>query len=198
MLPHRPPRPATCTVPECDRPNNHYRDYCSAHYQRLRVGLPLDTPIRVLAENPVCSIEGCNRPHEGRGYCKTHNARRRNGHPAFDTPIRTPKLDCSVPGCTRLCKRKGYCDAHYSRYKNGRPLDVPIGSLSPLRQSRPVKLCSVEGCGNRSRAKGMCNLHYDRTYRAPRKRARKPNPNGSARAGVTRTGRDAKRLDRTQ
>jgi len=37
-----------CNVPGCDRPNYHRQEYCNFHYQRIRLGIPLDKPKRAL------------------------------------------------------------------------------------------------------------------------------------------------------
>jgi hypothetical protein len=73
------------------------------HYQRLRMGRPLDGPAQERVRDRGCSVEGCERKHEGHGYCATHNRRRQAG-----TDILAPPHERGE-GATRYTP-KGYVD----------------------------------------------------------------------------------------
>lgn len=69
--------------------------------------------------NRTCSIEGCDRPHCGRGWCSMHHQRwRKHGH-----PLGKPRpLICQVEGCGKSPYARGWCRAHYARWqRNGDP-----------------------------------------------------------------------------
>ncbi len=77
---------------------------------------------------PVCGAEGCDRPHEARGYCFMHYDRlRRTGDVQADRPKQKPAgrerlFDgCQVPGCDRPHIARGFCSRHYmqERARNG-------------------------------------------------------------------------------
>ena len=88
----------------------------------------------------TCSIQGCSRPHSGRGWCRVHYQRwRRHGDPEKVlyaeredglASIRAPKGErgiCIVEGCEKFRRAYGYCAKHYARFKStGDPLGLKI------------------------------------------------------------------------
>jgi hypothetical protein len=67
----------------------------------------------------TCTIDGCERPQQARGWCPMHYKRwRRNGDPTTITrrsPTETPDT-CTVPGCDKPHRARGWCQAHYRRW----------------------------------------------------------------------------------
>lgn len=62
-----------------------------------------------------CDVDGCERPHDSRGYCKMHAKRyRRTGTP---TPPPRAVRRCSVANCGRKHYAHGFCSAHWQRWK---------------------------------------------------------------------------------
>lgn len=70
----------------------------------------------------VCSIEGCDKPAKGRGWCAAHWWRWKNyGDPlALKPKVGKPEF-CSVDGCNNAPNgKKGMCNTHYLRqYRYG-------------------------------------------------------------------------------
>ena len=95
----------------------------------------------------TCTVPGCDRPHEARGYCHGHYQRvRRNGTAEPDVPLgrRRPPAPCEVDGCDADVHARNLCLAHYRRRQRRgdvRP-DRPIGetgggrSLAGSRRAR--------------------------------------------------------------
>lgn len=103
----------------------------------------------------ICSVEGCDLPHDARGWCRVHYGRwRRHGDPLYHPSEKAP---CRVDDCDAAPFGHGYCQRHYQRWKkHGDPL---------FEFGYPVQKCKVEGCGEtftRCAGHGMCTLHYQR------------------------------------
>src|SRR5690625_7491880 len=63
----------------------------------------------------VCEVEGCERPHEARGWCKAHYERwRKYGDPLAST--RAVRGGREMEGWERRHYAKGWCRAHYERW----------------------------------------------------------------------------------
>lgn len=88
---------------------------CALHYQRKRVGLPMD-----YQRKKSCAVGGCARPVSAYGYCKFHWRRKRLGQ-SMDTPPGELRLrgDCGVAGCDKPHWAKGRCQFHYLRKRGG-------------------------------------------------------------------------------
>jgi hypothetical protein len=108
-----------CTGPECDRaldPIQNKTGLCRSHYKQRHLGKPL-TQLRVATKDlnrpAVCVIDGCDRPHKARGYCKTHNERVVAGQD-LDAPIqqRLSPGPCEVESCGRPRFANGLCTRH--------------------------------------------------------------------------------------
>lgn len=74
----------------------------------------------------LCSVPGCGRKHECRGFCNAHYLRWKAGKD-LDVPLQAapiPKTNpCLVEGCTSPVKQNGYCGRHFkSWYRHGDPL----------------------------------------------------------------------------
>ena len=65
-----------------------------------------------------CSIEGCERKHYAKGWCKRHY------NSARDAAAKAP---CAVEGCSKPARTAGRCSGHYERQRSGHP--DPDGQL---------------------------------------------------------------------
>lgn len=121
-----------------------------------------------MADSRICSVEGCDKKHYGKGFCQRHyNSFNRNGDPLAAKPRRSPQLGrvCSEPGCDRKVMGRDLCSMHYKRLWREQHLDG-VGQ----------KRCSVEGCENIHDSKGFCAAHYSAlvTHGDPLVRVRRP------------------------
>jgi len=68
-----------CSVEACERPSKGKgcaRGFCSMHYQRwARYGDPLVSKIDRETKRDVCSVDGCDNKHVGKGFCAKHRTR---------------------------------------------------------------------------------------------------------------------------
>lgn len=76
----------------------------------------------------TCSVEGCDRPCYGRGWCRRHWMRwRRYGDPIAGGSFREPGAVCSVDGCGKPVSARYLCRLHYGRLlKHDDPLAVKM------------------------------------------------------------------------
>ena len=87
----------------------------------------------------VCSIEGCDKPVKGHGWCSTHYARwRRLGTPHL--PER-PTI-CTIEGCNDPVLARGWCSKHYARWQNHGDPEAKVIE----RDRHPPEICTIEGC----------------------------------------------------
>jgi len=84
-----------------------------------------------MATKPICSVEGCGKPSNIRGYCNKHYLRVvRHGDPHFC--LRPKNSICTVDGCGRPAVTRGLCDGHYGRWKKYRDPkpDLPLREIA--------------------------------------------------------------------
>lgn len=77
-----------------------------------------------------CSVEGCQRPHKGRGYCRLHLRRlRENGDPLKATKDK-PFKPCTIEGCDGKHFAHGWCRKHYLRWWSNGSTETKSGRAS--------------------------------------------------------------------
>lgn len=94
-----------------------------------------------------CTIEGCDKPVVGRGWCSKHYAvSRKFGDPLHPTRRYERQSDsCSHEGCVRKPKRRGLCEMHAKRdEKHGETTDprkrnfwLQVNKDGPIPPDRP-------------------------------------------------------------
>lgn len=98
----------------------------------------------------TCSVDGCQKPVHGHGFCGTHYQQQRRVGKRFSKP----KPRCAVHNCERRHFSRGYCELHYRRMsRNG------TTELLPKRVHIP-KPCSVDNCSAPTVSRGLCSRHY--------------------------------------
>jgi hypothetical protein len=100
------------------------------HYTRwLRHG---DPNALFTIQSGVCSINGCEKKHFGKGFCYSHYF----NWWKHGTPIKPQKQirKCSFHGCERKYRAKGLCELHYIRWRKHGDASVALrkkGQYSP-------------------------------------------------------------------
>ena len=113
--------------------------------------------------NRTCSIEGCERPHKGHGYCRPHLERwKRNGDPGGpQITVYRPGATCSAEGCDHKVEAHGLCNMHYKRTRpkrRGKRLSRSELSAKIATHSAPQGDCLV---WVRSRNKAGYGIAFD-------------------------------------
>ena len=108
-------------------------------------------------DEPMCSIDGCDRPVHARGWCHAHFERwRKTGDVDAATPV-APRFPsdgaCSVAGCGKPVQGRGLCGTHYQRWRR---------HGSPSLPDRQQPACFADGCERPVKALGYCMKHYQR------------------------------------
>lgn len=103
----------------------------------------------------TCSIDGCEKPVLGRGWCNMHYSRwRRNGD--VNDPGRKVRY-CTIDGCEKPRAAHGLCMMHHLRKIRGTKNATEPG---PLRIYADA--CKVVGCERPYSGLGYCSLHEQR------------------------------------
>lgn len=80
----------------------------------------------------ICSVDGCDKPVFGRGFCRAHyNRFQRHGDPLAGRISPDPSRICSISACGKPVVARGLCSGHYKRLRRyGDPLagDTPKGA----------------------------------------------------------------------
>jgi len=109
------------------------------HYTRLRRAGTLEA--REWQPKSQCSVEGCEKVTESRGYCAMHRSRiRATGEPGPAGRMRpgrtpAPQQSCAVEGCDRRRKGAAYCHLHGERLRR----TGEVGPAQPIRVRGVVK-----------------------------------------------------------
>lgn len=74
-----------------------------------------------------CSVEGCKRPYQAKGYCVTHYRKWRRGELDKKPRYRT----CGEENCRKPAYRKGYCEQHYSAWSASKKPQAPAAVETP-------------------------------------------------------------------
>jgi hypothetical protein len=125
----------------------------------------------------TCSVEGCDRPRRGHGYCGTHLARFHKGQdltapvaqrgPAYPREV---GRQCSIDGCAREAHVRGLCAAHYQQWRRDEEIK-PIRAFRNRAKKGQRTACSVEGCDASAATVSagdfgaLCPKHYQRWKR---------------------------------
>jgi len=119
----------------------------------------------------VCSIDGCNRSVQARGWCQEHYQRWRRAGDPLGKPVPTPDVVCSVEGCESPPVSRGWCSVHYQRWRRTGDPEAKLTDGRILEKDRP---CSASGCEEKRLANGYCEYHYHH-FRMDRKKSNGKN-----------------------
>lgn len=99
-----------------------------------------------MADNRLCSVPDCNKPHKGHGYCRKHLDRvRKHGCPDLQNQ---PIDKCTIKGCDNPHAARGLCSRHYSNLrrhghpeKSSTPKGAPAHYLTRLFDGDQLPAC---------------------------------------------------------
>ena len=116
----------------------------------------------------LCRVEGCERPHWGRGYCRRHYGRWSvHGDPLKVLHI-FGRTGCSVEGCEGEHAARGYCSIHLRRfYRRGEPSprERPPWAEDEIKHLVAVLDASRDGLGKCEPGElAALALHLERPY----------------------------------
>lgn len=107
-----------------------------------------------------CSVEGCKRKYDAKGFCHMHyNRWKRHGNPLIITKDMSKNKSCKIVNCNKTYKGLGFCTKHYQRFKKwGDPLFV-------TNNQEHEKLCAINNCSRAYSGKGYCKVHNSRYFK---------------------------------
>lgn len=152
-------------------------------YRSLVASCALSNPMvaRMISKKAVCSVDGCDEFHYGKGFCRLHYKRHVAG---------VVQTNCEVCGnltkraasrfCTRSCRMKWH--RKYGCYTEEKQL-ISRGE------------CSVDGCVDPVHANGYCRTHNMRMrrYGNPLTVKRSPRVENCVKCGAKRSKTGAKK-----
>lgn len=116
----------------------------------------------------TCCIDGCNKPHQARGWCRMHYSRwRRHGDPLYVLRQRA-EGNCAVERCHKTAVARGWCKAHWQKWRK-------YGDPTASVPTKEIASCSTPDCTNRARARGLCHRCYVRWRRSTQRAASENN-----------------------
>lgn len=92
-------------------------------------------------ESSACSVDGCTKRVDKRGWCSAHYVRwRTTGSVQADVPLRryAPGSACSVEDCNRTSRRGGLCFTHSAR----------LARHGDVRTEDPIRPVAPRGSGS--------------------------------------------------
>lgn len=82
----------------------HSRGLCRSCYARHWRAGTLEIAASKAYSRPACSLDDCDRPHQAKGYCRSH----------YDQLVRIAhNPPCEIDGCERPIRARGRCSNHY-------------------------------------------------------------------------------------
>lgn len=173
-----------CSVEGCGRVL-HAKGLCPLHYNRHRLGIAIDSPVRFVQPGRTCSIPGCDQPHSDNGLCDAHSRRARKyglTTQAFTDSERVSRIrivacdNCGSPLARTLSailkSRQHYCGQCWSRHRaewkcppfNAKQFSIlaviEIRAFNAITGVGPVELARLLGV----RQKAISKMLYGVTY----------------------------------
>lgn len=152
-----------CDGPSCSRRAGD-SGLCRSHYKQQHLGKEL-TPLRVatkdLGRPPICSVEGCGRPHKARGLCKAHNERAKKGLPLGEIQSRGQMTECSEPRCDEPPIARDLCSKHlHWLYNSTHKYGLNVGEYEQML-AQQGGVCAI--CGGINSNGYRLSIDHDHT-----------------------------------
>jgi len=129
-----------CSVEGCTRPYRT-KGMCGLHYERMRSGCPLSTPVHRRDPKKVCNVEGCDTlvgRWGARGMCRSHYRRSKRAQKKRGTWVHQGKpkhlvvdsqTECKSPHCGNPADELGgHCSICDHMVRMGLPTDYKPGA----------------------------------------------------------------------
>lgn len=89
----------------------------------------------------TCSVEGCERLHFAKTYCRKHYDLLKRRGSVDASPRRIPGNICSLEGCEYPASARGYCAMHYQRFMRGDAGDLELKGWRKGYERGEVRPC---------------------------------------------------------
>ena len=158
-----------CSIEDCERPRHGvYHSFCRPHYEsdlRRR-----QKERAAMGFGRLCSVEGCQNPHDANGLCTKHRIRSLRADKPKSPKVKAPKPACAVADCEKVSTSAGYCTGHYSNLRrNGSAIAAnPRGGPLLERFARRIEADDELGCWLWTGTKNGDG--YGKFYAGPEKR----------------------------
>jgi hypothetical protein len=156
----------TCKLDWCNG-ISRAKGYCTAHYQRFKKSVSLNTPVRKVGDIRECSTLECNKKHFGGGLCKSHyDKKRREETNSKERLVRKERWDLIVSclgGKCYFCKEifdTSVYDLHHLDPVNKKHTISQIIRGSLEKVMREVEKC-ILFCSNCHRIKEHQKSHEE-------------------------------------
>lgn len=71
----------------------------------------------------ICTVEGCGKPHEAKGFCKAHYRKFKTYGDPLAGRTKRPSGPCEIKDCPEMARRNGLCNSHSRQMRtHGDPL----------------------------------------------------------------------------
>lgn len=134
----------------------------------------------------ACAVDGCDKPHDAKGYCSNHYVRFKRYGDALVQPKKIASYDgalCAVEACEDKARSNTFCSIHDARFRR-------IGYPDGFTPKSKRKVCGNLTCERFAQTGGYCDTHkrwFDKTgdanVRPPQQRTG-PRP-GSRKSPIT-------------
>ena len=120
--------------------------------------------------DPICQLEGCQEPHNSKGWCRRHlDQFKRGKQPRLESSGYTDETGtCAATDCDNVFRQRSagstrlYC-SRKCRDRTMKSIERSRPDYVPLHRRPGREQCVVDGCDSPRFTWKMCPMHYERT-----------------------------------